>query len=204
MNGIWECGPDLPTAAQMRDLEARAIGAGEVTATDLMERAGQGVVAAILETWPDLGEGKRRALVLCGPGNNGGDGYVVARLLRGMGWRTQVAGAKDASAMPDAARENRERWERDEPVHALDGAGIAALFDPAGQAQPDIVVDALFGIGLNRAPAGLDALCARYREGAMPRRVAIDLPTGSAPTAGASLPIPTIPTGAWSWTPTSP
>ena len=131
--------------------------------------------------------------MLCGPGSNGGDGYVVARLLRDMGWRTQVAGMKDASAMPEAARANRERWERHAPVLALDAAGIASLLDPAGPERFDIVVDALYGIGLNRAPSSLGALCARYRAGAMPRRVAVDVPTGLCADSGRSFADPADP-----------
>ncbi len=50
-----------------------------------MERAGRGVVEAIFEEWPELTAGSSRAVVLCGPGNNGGDGFVVARLSEGVG-----------------------------------------------------------------------------------------------------------------------
>ena len=71
----------LVTSAQMRAIERAAIESQAVTGAELMERAGAGVVAAVFEHWRDLDAGARRALVLCGPGNNGGDGYVIARLL---------------------------------------------------------------------------------------------------------------------------
>ncbi len=79
---------ELLTAAQMRAIEEAAIASGEVTGLELMERAGRGVVEAITAEWPELGAGCR-AVVLCGPGNNGGDGFVVARLLWQAGgtWR---------------------------------------------------------------------------------------------------------------------
>ena len=78
------------TAGQMRSLEADAIDRGRVSGAVLMERAGQGVVEAILAEWPDLADRTGAAVVLCGPGNNGGDGYVVARVLAGRGWEVEV------------------------------------------------------------------------------------------------------------------
>ncbi|MXW87314.1 MAG: bifunctional ADP-dependent NAD(P)H-hydrate dehydratase/NAD(P)H-hydrate epimerase, partial [Boseongicola sp. SB0667_bin_21] len=70
------------TAEEMRAVEQAAMSSGEVTGLELMERAGRGVVEAIFENWPDLASTSHRAHVLCGPGNNGGDGFVVARLLK--------------------------------------------------------------------------------------------------------------------------
>jgi hydroxyethylthiazole kinase-like uncharacterized protein yjeF len=81
---------ELLTAAQMRAIEQAAIESGQVTGLELMERAGRGVVEAILEEWPELATTSHRAVVLCGPGNNGGDGFVVARLLRDRGWEVEV------------------------------------------------------------------------------------------------------------------
>jgi ADP-dependent NAD(P)H-hydrate dehydratase / NAD(P)H-hydrate epimerase len=81
---------ELLTAAQMRAIEAAAIASGEVTGLELMERAGRGVVEAIFEEWPELRATTHRAVVLCGPGNNGGDGFVVARLLQEWGWEVEV------------------------------------------------------------------------------------------------------------------
>ena len=78
-------GTEILTAAQMRAMESTAMASGAVTGLELMERAGAGLVEAILTTWPEYRaaapSGRWRATVLCGPGNNGGDGYVVARLL---------------------------------------------------------------------------------------------------------------------------
>ena len=76
---------ELLTAAQMRAIERAAIESGEVTGLELMERAGRGTVEAILEEWPELVGGERRAVVLCGPGNNGGDGFVVGAAPAGTG-----------------------------------------------------------------------------------------------------------------------
>jgi NAD(P)H-hydrate repair Nnr-like enzyme with NAD(P)H-hydrate epimerase domain len=83
---------------------------GEVTGLELMERAGRGVVEAIFEEWPELRATSHRAVVLCGPGNNGGDGFVVARLLKEWGWEVEVFLYGDPERLPPDARVNYERW----------------------------------------------------------------------------------------------
>ncbi|WP_333847902.1 NAD(P)H-hydrate epimerase, partial [Phaeobacter italicus] len=134
---------DLLTSAQMRAIEQAAIDSGEVSGLELMERAGQGVVEAIFEEWPELaepveagrgaspsssighsdqsrnqgrppeylekGESLRRAVVLCGPGNNGGDGFVVARLLKERCWEVEVFLYGDPDKLPPDAKANYER-----------------------------------------------------------------------------------------------
>ena len=132
---------ELLTAAQMRAIEQAAIASGEVTGLELMERAGRGVVEAIFEEWPELKATSHRAVVLCGPGNNGGDGFVVARLLKEWGWEVEVFLYGDPERMPPDARVNYERWVGMGEVRAL----TSADFDKA-----DVVVDAIFGIGLSR------------------------------------------------------
>ena len=141
---------ELLTAAQMRAIEQAAIDSGEVTGLELMERAGRGVVEAIFEEWPELAKTDHRAVVLCGPGNNGGDGFVVARLLHEWGWEVEVFLYGDAGKLPPDARVNYERWRE-----------MGEVSGPAKDRGPfervDIIVDALFGIGLNR---GLEGKCA--------------------------------------------
>ncbi len=88
----------------MRAIEQAAIDSGEVTGLELMKRAGQGVVDAIFEEWPDLKKTSHRAVVLCGPGNNGGDGFVVARLLKEWGWEVEVFLYGDADKLPSDAK----------------------------------------------------------------------------------------------------
>ena len=148
---------ELLTAAQMRAIEGAAIDTGAVTGLELMERAGRGAVEAILAEWPELASGRRRALVLCGPGNNGGDGFVVARLLRARGWDVEVFLHGDPERLPPDARANHERWCGMGEVGRLP----AALRDPSHKSRTwltrdregpvDLVVDALFGTGLTRA-----------------------------------------------------
>ncbi len=101
---------ELLTAAQMRAIEQAAIKSGEVTGLALMERAGRGVVDAIFEEWPELAKAPHRAVVLCGPGNNGGDGFVVARRLRDQGWEVELLLYGDPARLPPDARTNLLRW----------------------------------------------------------------------------------------------
>ncbi|WP_332872955.1 NAD(P)H-hydrate dehydratase [Paracoccus zhejiangensis] len=123
---------------------------GAVTGLELMERAGAAVVAALLERWPDPG----RAFVLCGPGNNGGDGFVIARLLKDRGTEvtTLFLGERDRLS-PDAAV-NHDRWQQ------MLGDGDFWLPDPAEDTDltspdfeigsSDVVIDAMLGTGANR------------------------------------------------------
>lgn len=132
------------TADRMRAVEKAAIDSGRVTGLDLMERAGRGVVEAILETRPELTQGSHRAIVLCGPGNNGGDGYVVARLLHERGWKVEVFALGDPARLPPDALANHDRWAALGPVDTVEA------FRHRAEWKADIIVDALFGIGLSR------------------------------------------------------
>lgn len=154
------------TAAQMRAAEEAAIGAGTSVET-LMDRAGRAAAEAI---WRFAGP--LDALVLCGPGNNGGDGYVIARALAERGVAVRVAAlAEPRSAAAVAAR---MAWQG--PVETLGDAAPAAL-----------LIDSLFGTGLARPLDGsvsdrLAALSAAARV-----RVAVDLPSGIATDDGRIL-----------------
>jgi len=146
---------ELLTAAQMRAIERAAIESGEVTGLELMERAGKGVVEAVFEEWPELAAGSFRAVVLCGPGNNGGDGFVVARLLKDWGWEVVVYPTGwDTLLRPNVtppfptgdAWENAKRWR--------DIGGISRAYGGLGldlcEEGTIVVFDALLGIGQNR------------------------------------------------------
>ena len=178
---------DTITSAQMRALEQAAIESGQVTGFQLMERAGQGVVEAVFEEWPELGTDERRAVVLCGPGNNGGDGFVVARLLRDRGWRVEVYLYGDAAKLPQDARVNYERCSDVETVIQYKDE---EFWLPCEKTNNDsLLIDALFGIGLSR-PLHLNSfswtalMCAaesrRMNSADWPsaRVVVVDVPSG--------------------------
>jgi ADP-dependent NAD(P)H-hydrate dehydratase / NAD(P)H-hydrate epimerase len=175
---------ELLTAAQMRAIEKAAIDSGKVTGLELMERAGKGVVEAIFEEWPELAATSHRAVVLCGPGNNGGDGFVVARLLKEWGWEVEVFLYGDPERMPPDARVNFERWRGMGEVKALDTIPRYYCRNRA------IVVDSAFGIGLSRQ---VDEVVTKPLRDAWlnldrpngPKIVAVDVPSGLSSDTGA-------------------
>lgn len=112
---------------------------------DLMERAGAGAAGIILGDHP----GARTALVMCGPGNNGGDGFVVARHLKEAGLAVRVGACAAATQMPPDARSMCRQWLAHGPTYPLT---VDFLKDHSF--RPDIVVDAVFGTGLGRPPSG--------------------------------------------------
>lgn len=177
---------ELLTAAQMRAIEQAAIDSGEVTGLELMERAGRGVVEAIFEWRPELATSPGRAVVLCGPGNNGGDGFVVARLLKGQEWDVDVFLYGDEAKLPSDAAENCRRWRELGEVQIWDDKAIEDRLDSFCD---QLVVDALFGIGLTRdMPDDTE----RTWHGFVPeifvkyplRHVAIDIPSGICSDSG--------------------
>lgn len=105
------------TSSEMRVLEAAAISSGSVTGLDLMERAGIGVVDALIDWRGDI---PGRVLVLCGPGNNGGDGFVIARHLRQRGSAVDVMLPGDESRLPPDAATNLRRWREIGEVQPFD------------------------------------------------------------------------------------
>lgn len=174
-------GDPILTVAEMRAAEQAAIAAG-TSEYALMERAGAEAAKIIWRAG-----GKRDLLVLCGPGNNGGDGFVIARLLRALGVPVRVAALGESRT--ESSRKARAAWGG--PVEDLAAAA------PATQ-----IVDALFGTGLSRGldPAIADRLDALAR--AADFRYAIDLPSGVDTDSGALLsPVPQfdicIALGAW-------
>ena len=137
------------TAEEMRAVEQAAMSSGEVTGLELMERAGRGVVEAIFENWPDLASTSHRAHVLCGPGNNGGDGLVVARLLKEWGWEVEASLLGSPGKLPPDAKTNYEKWRQLSGTEPDLRTGNAESSLEAGP-LPDLLVDALFGTGLCR------------------------------------------------------
>jgi ADP-dependent NAD(P)H-hydrate dehydratase / NAD(P)H-hydrate epimerase len=128
-----------------------------VPSPTLMENAGRAVADEICKRWTP-----RSTAVLCGPGNNGGDGYVVARLLKDRGWDVLVEMLVDIATLKGDAAEMAKRWSGE----------ARALSDP----KAELVVDALFGAGLSRALEGPARQFAQRAKGCPV--VSIDVPSG--------------------------
>jgi hydroxyethylthiazole kinase-like uncharacterized protein yjeF len=151
--------PDrLLTPEEMAACDAYAIRAG-TPGTVLMERAGAAVARAVNSRFAP-----RQTVVLCGPGNNGGDGYVIARLLAADGWPVRVCALTPPDGLRGDARAAAEAWSGDvEPLTARSADGAA------------LVIDALFGTGLAR---DLDGPVRSLIDGLNAPVVAVDIPSG--------------------------
>ncbi len=159
-------GQPILTAAEVRAAEETAIAAGS-SVTELMERAGASVAEAVRRL-----AGGAPVLILCGPGNNGGDGYVAARMLSAAGIDVRVAIAGDSKS--PAAVAARQQW-----------TGKVTPLESA--ASTPVLVDALFGTGLSRPlEDSVAASLSRLAKGAR-FSIAVDLPSGVATDTGEGL-----------------
>jgi len=163
----WPSGRAILTAGAMRAAEERTIDAG-TSVEELMERAGEALAEAAYRF-----AGPTPALILCGPGNNGGDGYVAARHLVERGVEVRIAGLGEPNS--EAARWARSQWQ---------GEVEALTSETAGK---PLVIDSLFGTGLKRgledaATKQLSRLC----DSAV-ATIACDLPSGVETDTGAEL-----------------
>jgi len=152
---------EILTTEQTYEADRKTIEAG--TAGDvLMENAGAAVVAEIVSRWTP-----RSVAVLCGPGNNGGDGFVIARLLRNAGWSVRLGLLCDAEKLTGDAALNAGRW--DGAVERLSSALLVGA---------DLIVDCLFGAGLARSIEGelAELVCAVNACGVPV--IAVDVPSG--------------------------
>src|SRR5690606_2016229 len=155
----------LHDAASLRRIEARANAEPGADPFDLMRRAGRAGWRCALRHWPQA----QRVLVVCGPGNNGGDGYVLARYALDSG--------RDVRLVHLAGHEPRGELARRALEDCRSRGGKPEVFD-GELPQADLVVDALFGIGLDRAPDGDAArLISAINRHPAPR-LSLDVPSG--------------------------
>ncbi len=168
----------LVGSAEMREIDRIAIEVFGIPAPTLMDRAGRAVAEAALE----MAAPKGRFVVICGGGNNGGDGYVAARLLCGAGRDARVFALVSAERLSPDARSVREQAQR-AGVPIDEGVELAPLDAGVG----DVVVDAIFGTGLSRAPEGpFSEAIVRIDDArvAGARVVAVDVPSGLSADTG--------------------
>ena len=165
----------LYTADQVRQLDHRAIHQEGIAGFELMNRAAHAVMTALTRRWP----GAETLLVLCGAGNNGGDGYLVAKLAKEQGLRVAVLTFKDPAQLSGDAR---TAWQ------AFSDAGVGIRpYDNSQSLGADVVVDAMLGTGLSGHVRG-DYLDAINRLNHLGRPVcAVDIPSGLCADTGTPL-----------------
>lgn len=167
----------LVSAAEMRALDRATIEGHGTPGHVLMERAGAGATRMLLRVFPRLRRG-RHAIIFAGKGNNGGDGFVMARLLRKRGVRTSVVLLGRAADVTGDAQRNlrtyvRERGEMKEVTAATQLRQAAAALQKA-----DVVVDAIFGTGLNSEVRGVQRAAIELINTAGVPVFAVDIPSG--------------------------
>jgi ADP-dependent NAD(P)H-hydrate dehydratase / NAD(P)H-hydrate epimerase len=166
------CEP-LLDALQMRAVDQWAIEQRGTPSLDLMERAGQGVALAVEELAP---EGP--VVVVCGKGNNGGDGLVVARLLREAARDVAVVCLAPGEELSPDARTNLERLSGAPPLTLSDGAASERI------AHARVIVDALLGTGFSGAAHGVVAQAIETIDAAPGLIVSVDVPSGVDASSG--------------------
>ncbi len=156
---------DLYTVAQVRVIECEALTTLEITGFELMRRAVTAALASLHRHWPQA----RRIAIHCGPGNNGGDGFLLGVLARESGLQVEMVALAE-SAHGDAALA-RSAWEQ--------VAGRVPMWDAADDLpDADVHVDALYGIGLNRAPEPRVAQLIERINASRTPVLALDVPSG--------------------------
>lgn len=163
----------LYRAEQVRELDRLAIEQHGIAGYELMTRAGRAAFRNLRARWPEA----RAVTVCCGAGNNGGDGYVIARLAREAGLGVQLIALKAASDLTgDAARAARD-W--------IEGGGAVEPMDE--RLRGDVIVDALLGTGLDRPAEGDWARMIEHINDSDRPVLAVDIPSGLSADTGMPL-----------------
>ena len=160
---------ELLTTAEMAEADRLAI-AGGISGSELMENAGRAVADAT------AGMERRRVIVVVGPGNNGGDGFVAARHLSKRGYTVRLCFVGEPNKLKGDAALAAEGW-----------SGAVEKASPAALSDCDIIVDALFGAGLDRDVEGLPRTMIRAMNTSGVPIIAVDLPSGVNGTTGAVM-----------------
>lgn len=156
---------------QIKELDAYTIENEPVSSIDLMERASQALAQAIAERWSV----ETPFTVFAGPGNNGGDALAVSRLLAEQGYRVEVYLFNTKGVLSPDCETNKERLAG---VAGVDFHEITTQFVPPVLTAEHVVVDGLFGSGLNKPLNGGFAAVVKYINSSSATVVAIDVPSG--------------------------
>jgi hydroxyethylthiazole kinase-like uncharacterized protein yjeF len=176
---------ELVTAAEMRALDRAAIEERKIPSLRLMENAGKAVVREMERQFGSLAA--KTVTVISGKGQNGGDGFVVARLLRQRGCRVQVMLVTPSSTLTGDAATTLRKYTRARGRYAeVTSASARHVLKPVLE-KSDLIVDGIFGTGLNAPVEGLAAHAIQAMNDAGRPIVAIDLPSGLSADTGEML-----------------
>jgi hydroxyethylthiazole kinase-like uncharacterized protein yjeF len=156
----------IHTAAQVRALDRHAIDDLQIPSYTLMTRAGEAALGTLRSCWPSA----QRIAVVCGPGNNGGDGYVLARLARAQRLEVVVVALHEPSRLEGDARRAHDDF-------VAAGGTVGAWHENCLRAV-DVIVDAIFGVGLSRPVAGVAAEAILAINDCDAHVLALDIPSG--------------------------
>jgi len=175
MAGMKNLPTKLHSAAEVRELDRRAIEEEQIPGYTLMQRAGEAAFAVLSDAW----DGASRLVIVCGAGNNAGDGYVLARIASSRGLAvTVLALVAPARLTGDAARAYAD-FEA--------AGGVAVDWDPALLKDADVVADAILGTGLDRELEGqFRAAVSAINQSRLPV-IALDIPSGLHADTGAVM-----------------
>ena len=163
----------LYNAAQVRELDRTAIEVAGIPGYTLMTRAGEACWACLCDCWPAA----RALAVVCGTGNNGGDGFVIARLALAAGWQVAVLQLGAGDRIRGDALLAREAF--------VTAGGEVSVFTPAALAGVDVIVDALLGTGLGKPVQGEWRTAIEAINQAEVPVLAVDIPSGLQADTGA-------------------
>ena len=160
------------TGTQIKELDKFTIENEPVASIDLMERAAKAIVHVLREEW----DNRTPFVVFAGPGNNGGDALAVARLMAEAGYKVTVFLFNVSGKLSDDCATNRQRVMDCKRIKAF--TEVVVDFDPPELTAETVVIDGLFGAGLNKTLAGGFASLVKYINQSPAKVVSIDLPSG--------------------------
>ena len=160
------------TSGQLAELDQYTIAHEPIRSIDLMERAAKTLTRAIMEQWTT----QTPVVVFAGPGNNGGDGLAMARMLAEQGYHVSVFLFNTTGKLSEDCDKNRRRLQECRKVKAF--TEVVEEFDPPKLSADTLVVDALFGTGMNKPLAGGFASLVKYINQSPAFIVSVDMPSG--------------------------
>ncbi len=160
------------TSAQIHELDKYTIQHEPIKSIDLMERASKAIAEAIMRRWTN----QTPIVTFAGPGNNGGDALAVSRMLATQGYNVRVYLFNITGRLSDDCAANRQRVRECKRIKEF--MEVTTKFDPPALEAGDLVIDGLFGSGINKPLAGGFAALVKYINQCPARVVSIDMPSG--------------------------